>query len=60
MVFCRFLSEVPKKSELCEIVSDLKAHIEPLNMKSVFSHNDILLNNVVVSKTDGKIAQNSK
>ena len=33
----------------------MKSHVEALNMKSVFSHNDLLLQNIVVTENQGLI-----
>ena len=33
----------------------MKSHVEVLNMKSVFSHNDLLLQNIVVTENQGLI-----
>ena len=53
--WCRFQSEVPKRNELANEIEEMKSHVEVLNMKSVFSHNDLLLQNIVVTEKQGLI-----
>ena len=36
----------------------MRENIEALNMASVFSHNDILLNNIVINRKKGKVLFN--
>ena len=54
----RFQTEVPRKVKLIEEIKEMREHIEALNMASVFSHNDILLNNIVINRKKGKVLFN--
>ncbi|KAL5007712.1 hypothetical protein ScPMuIL_016518 [Solemya velum] len=46
----RFVAEVKSKSELLEEFELLKSHTEKLNCPVVFSHNDLLLKNIIYNK----------
>ncbi|GFR90777.1 ethanolamine kinase [Elysia marginata] len=45
-----FESEIPSKAELAKELHDIVEALEDLNMNIVFSHNDLLLKNIIYNK----------
>lgn len=50
----RFLAGVKLKSELLEELDKLEIHIENLHCPIVFSHNDLLPKNIILSENKGE------
>lgn len=51
---CRLKNSIPSKDELEKEVQTLKEHLVSLNSPVVFSHNDLLLKNIIYNKEKGK------
>lgn len=53
MYFFRFKEKILPKLELEKELSELEKSLESLGYPSVFSHNDLLLKNIIYSKEEG-------
>ncbi|KAL3842114.1 hypothetical protein ACJMK2_020166 [Sinanodonta woodiana] len=51
----RFVELLPSKDKILEDFSLLKSQLEALNCEIVFSHNDLLLKNIIYSKEKDKV-----
>ncbi|XP_059170691.1 ethanolamine kinase 1-like isoform X2 [Physella acuta] len=50
-----FINEIPSKIDLIKELDEIAETLDALNMNSVFSHNDLLLKNIIFNEKEGSI-----